>query len=35
MKTANTANMSDRFVVDACTGVTVGVFAIAATVHKY
>jgi len=35
VKTANTANMSDRFIVDAATGVTVGVFAMAATVHRY
>src|SRR3569833_160756 len=35
VKTANTANMSDRFVVDAATGATVSVFAMTATVHRY
>ena len=35
MKTANTANMSDRFAVDARTGASAGVFAMTATVHRY
>jgi hypothetical protein len=35
VKTANTASMTSRFIVDAVTGATVRAFVVAATVHRY